>query len=189
MKASAPQLAKQLGEELTAQMKANAIDHRQFAKSLGVPYRTLNFWLSADRNVPAHMLPVFCKHLEKEICAFQGKKQAREAFKALDILEEAAGRVVFDVPHSAELEANDFIVVQRLISEVGEALQSLARTLQDNRVEDHEMPETLKEIDDVITECVRLKRWLHMRCAADKLKYAHETSNSSNEGVIPKRLF
>jgi hypothetical protein len=51
------------------------------------------------------------------------------------------------------------------------------------------MPETLKEIDDVITECVRLKRWLHMRCAADKLKYAHETSNSSNEGVIPKRLF
>lgn len=188
MNALAPQLAKQLGEELTAKMKENAVDHRQFAKALGVPYRTLNFWLSADRNIPAYILPVVCKHLEKEICAFQSKKRAPEAFHALDILEDAVGRQVYDVPHATELEANDFIVIQRLMKEVGEALQSLAGTLADGRVQDHEMPETIKEIDDVITECVRLKRWLHMRCEADRLKYAHEIADAELNQP-PKRLF
>jgi hypothetical protein len=59
-------------------------------------------------------------------------------------------------------------VVRSLIKEVGEALQVLGKTLEDDKVEDHEYPEAIREIDDVIRECAKLKHWLKDRLELDR---------------------
>jgi len=61
----------------------------------------------------------------------------------------------------------DVKAIQGLIKEVGEALESLAETLEDGIVEKHELEKTIPELDDVIRECARLKHWLHYHYRAD----------------------
>ena len=64
----------------------------------------------------------------------------------------------------------DLITVQRLVKEVGQALQSLANTLADHVVEDWEVKETIPKLNDVICDCTRIKHWLRMRSREDMKK-------------------
>jgi|SRR5580658_4885046 hypothetical protein len=141
------------------------IPPRKLAERLGPDYRTLMYWLAGQRKLPAELLPPLCAALEN--------------YELLDVLEREAGRVAFHLPdgaHSPHME--DVLVVQRLVKEVGEALQALADTLEDGIVERHELAKTLPELDDVIRECVRLKHWLERRHRADLLKHAHPVRNA-----------
>jgi hypothetical protein len=68
------------------------------------------------------------------------------------------------------LAIEDIDVVQRLVKEVGEALQELGNTLANGLVEDHEYPRTIAQLNDVVHECARLKQWLKMRWETDRHK-------------------
>lgn len=129
---------------------------KEMAGRLNVSHQTFLRWLrNGEYHMPAEKLPEMCRILDN--------------FELLDALEERAGRVAFAVPDITEsLPADDVIAVQRLVKEVGEALQSLAETLKDHRVEEWEVRKTAPELDDVIRECVRLKYWLKQRSRTDK---------------------
>jgi hypothetical protein len=157
MNANAPTLAKDISAALDAASAKGKEDRRLLAKTLGVQYRTLAYWLSANRHIPAYILPKLCKELRD--------------YRTLDLLEKEAGRLAFTIPLPSEtLATEDMRVVQRLVKEVGEALEHLADTLADRKVEDHELPPAIKELDDVIRECARLKHWLRERNKADNQK-------------------
>jgi hypothetical protein len=130
------------------------ISTRRLADSLGPNYRNFMYWMEGERKFPAELLPQLCTALDD--------------FKLLDALEYQAGRIAFPVPEVSHLKnADDLRAVQRLVKEVGEALESLSMTLEDGIVEKHELDETLPQLDDVIRECVRLKHWLEKRHLAD----------------------
>jgi len=76
--------------------------------------------------------------------------------------------VAFSTVHQSEhTTAGDIHAVQRLVREVGHALDELAKTLDDGIVETHELDRTIPELDDVIRECARLKHWLQHRRDSD----------------------
>lgn len=125
----------------------------KFAEHLGHGYRTLMYWLAGERKFPAELLPSLCIALDN--------------YELLDLLEKEVGRVAYRLPHDTQLQhAEDVRAVQRLVKEVGAALEELANTLEDGVVEKHELEKTLPKLDDVIRECARLKHWL---------KYRHES--------------
>ena len=128
------------------------------AQQLGISYVCLRRWLQNDKyHMNAEKLPHLCRILDD--------------FTLLDHLEKQAGRVAFTAPNlDGPLAVDEVIAVQRLVKEVGEALQSLAETLKDNVVEDWEVEKTIPELDDVIRECVRLKYWLRERSRMDRQK-------------------
>jgi transcriptional regulator with XRE-family HTH domain len=138
--------------------RTSKISLKDVADGLGVSYVMLVRWLENDKyHIHAEKLAHLCKILDD--------------FTLLDVLEEQAGRVAFVVPNIKEpLAANDVIAVQRLVKEVGGALQALAETLEDHIVEDWEVKKTIPELEDVIRECVRLKYWLRERSIADRKK-------------------
>jgi len=115
--------------------------------------------------MPAEKLPDLCRILGN--------------FKLLDALEEQAGRVAFVVPQNEPLASADVIAVQRLVKEVGGALQCLAETLEDHIVEEQEVQKTVPQLEDVIRECVRLQYWLRERCVADRKKIKSPTLGST----------
>jgi len=122
--------------------------------SLGPDYRTFMYWLEGQRKFPAELLPKLCLELGD--------------FELLDVLEHEVGRVAFRVPEITQIHSIDDVrVVQRLVREVGEALNELAKTLEDGIVEKHELDKTVSELNDVIRECAHLKRWLEERHRAD----------------------
>lgn len=129
---------------------------KEMAGMLNVSHQTFLRWLrNGEYHMPAEKLPDVCKILDN--------------FELLDALEEQAGRVAFPKPDIKEpLAADDIIAVQRLVKEVGEALQCLAETLEDHVVEEWEVEKTVPELDDVIRECVRLKYWLWERSRVDR---------------------
>ncbi len=127
---------------------------RSLAEKLGPDYRSLMHWLAGDRWFPAELLPKLCHELKD--------------FTLLDELERQAGRVAYHVPQLEHLpNMDDFKAVQRLVKEVGEALEALAETFEDGIVERHEVDATIPELDDVIRECARLKHWLEARYRSD----------------------
>jgi len=136
--------------------RTSKLGPKEMAGMLNVSHQTFLRWLrNSDYHMPAEKLP--------EVCRILGN------FELLDALEEQAGRVAFVVPEIKEsLAADDVVAVQRLVKEVGGALQSLADTLEDHVVEDREVKKTIPELDDVIRECVRLKYWLRERSRADR---------------------
>src|ERR1700733_9508192 len=86
---------------------------RQFAEKLGPNYRSFMYWLEGDRKFPAELLPALCLALND--------------LELLDVLERQAGRVAFRMPVvSVHLGIDDLKATQRLIREVGEALEVLA---------------------------------------------------------------
>jgi hypothetical protein len=122
----------------------------KFAEKLGPNYRTFMYWLEGERKFPAELLPKLCVELGD--------------YELLDILERQAGRVAFRVPTiSAHHGVDDLKATQRLIKEVGEALEVLAATLEDGIVTEAELKKTIPELDDVIRECAHLKHWLEHR--------------------------
>jgi hypothetical protein len=130
------------------------ISTRSLADKLGTDYRSFMYWLEGERKFPAELVPPLCIALGD--------------YRLLDELETEAGRVAYHVPEVAHLHnAQDVRAIQQLVKEVGGALESLSRTLEDGIVEAHELDETLPELDDVIRECARLKHWLLRRHHAD----------------------
>jgi hypothetical protein len=132
---------------------------RHFAEKLGPNYRSFMYWLEGERKFPAELLPALCLALND--------------FELMDALERQAGRVAFRVPAvTAHLGINDLKATQKLIREVGEALEVLAATLEDGIVTEVELKRTIPELDDVIRECAHLKHWLEQRWRADGMRKA-----------------
>ena len=126
----------------------------KLAEKLGPNYRTFMYWLEGDRKFPAELLPKLCLELSD--------------YELLDILERQAGRVAFRVPSiAAHTNISDLKATQRLIKEVGEALEVLATTLEDGIVTEAELKVTIPKLDDVIRECAHLKHWLEHRWHKD----------------------
>jgi hypothetical protein len=125
----------------------------KIAEKLGPDYRSFMYWLEGQRKFPAELLPKLCLELGD--------------FELLDILERHAGRVAFRVP-SVQSGIGDLRATQKLVKEVGEALEVLAETLEDGVVTDTELRRTIPELDDVIRECAHLKHWLEQRSQVDR---------------------
>ena len=122
----------------------------KIAERLGPDYRSFMYWLEGQRKFPAELLPKLCLELGD--------------FELLDILERHAGRVAFRVPSvQAGTGISDLKATQKLVKEVGEALEVLAETLEDGVVTEAELRRTVPELDDVIRECAHLKHWLEQR--------------------------
>jgi hypothetical protein len=139
---------------VTARTKEMGMSHGDLAKRVGSHYRSFSYWLDGQRKFPADLLAELCVALEN--------------YELLDMLERQVGRVAYPVPKIDKLpKVEDVRTVQRLVKEVGEALESLAETLEDGIVEKHELDKTIPELDDVIRECARLKHWLHEHYRAD----------------------
>ena len=129
---------------------------KDLAVEIGVGYQSLAYYLSARNNVPAFILPAVCKALNN--------------YEPLNLLESKVGRVAYHVPDLSgfNLAKDDLNAVQKLVREVGEALEALGETLRDGIVEEEELERTIPQLHDVIRECVRLEHWLKKRCATDR---------------------
>lgn len=129
-------------------------DKHELASRIGVDYRVLQYWLERDRCIPAEKIPLLCNALSDH--------------RLLDRLEKEAGRVAYRLPPISKIRnMEDALAIQKLVKEVGEALQSLADTLEDGIVKPREYEKTAPELEDVIRECARLKHWLEERSRAD----------------------
>ena len=118
-------------------------DIRLLAQQLGTNYRSLMYWLRGERQLPADLLPRMCVLLRN--------------YEALDFLESQAGRVAFKLPEPDITLERELVAVSHLIREVGEALESVAETLADGVVEEHELRTTIPKLEAVIQECASLK--------------------------------
>lgn len=137
-----------------ARTKEMRISNDDLARKLESHPRSFSYWLDGQRKFPAGLLAQLCLALDN--CDL------------LDFLEHQVGRVAYSVPKIERLpKMEDVRAVQGLVREVSEALESLAQTLEDGIVEKHELEKTIPALDDVITECARLKHWLHERHRAD----------------------
>lgn len=121
-------------------------DVRLLAQQLGASYRSLMYWIRGDRHLPAYLLPRICVLLEN--------------YEPLDLLESQAGRVGFKIPEAKPTSQEQFKAVSALIKDVGEALESIANTLEDGVVEEGELTLTIPKLEAVIQECASLKYWL-----------------------------
>jgi len=135
------------------------ISDGELAKQLGLHPRVFSYWLNGDRKFPAELVARLCIALNN--------------YDLLDFFEHQVGRVAYAIPKIDKLpKMEDVKAIQSLVKEVGEALESLAATLEDGIVEKHELEKTVPALDDVIRECARLKHWLHERHRADhSVKY------------------
>src|SRR5438309_3804436 len=114
-------------------------DVRLLAQQLGTNYRSLMYWLRGDRPIPAYLLP--------QICLLLGN------YEPLDILESQAGRVAFKIPDPRQTSEKEFLVISNLMKDVGAALESIANTLADGVVDEHELNNTIPKLEAVIREC------------------------------------
>jgi regulatory protein CII len=143
--------AKTLANVLSQVVEARAeYDTRLLAQQLGTNYRSLMYWLRGDRPIPAELLPKVCTLLKN--------------FDALDVLESQAGRVAFKIPDPQETSEKEFLVISKLMKDVGSALESIANTLADGIVEESELNATVPKLEAVIRECASVKYLLETLC-------------------------
>jgi hypothetical protein len=143
--------AKTLANVLSQVVEARAeYDTRLLAQQLGTNYRSLMYWLRGDRPIPAELLPKVCMLLKN--------------FEALDVLESQAGRVAFKIPDPQESSEKEFLVISKLMKDVGSALESIANTLADGIVEESELNATVPKLEAVIRECASVKYLLETLC-------------------------
>jgi hypothetical protein len=143
--------AKTLANVLSQVVEARAeYDTRLLAQQLGTNYRSLMYWLRGDRPIPAELLPKVCMLLKN--------------FEALDVLESQAGRVAFKIPDPQETSEKEFLVISKLMKDVGSALESIANTLADGIVEESELNATVPKLEAVIRECASMKYLLETLC-------------------------
>ena len=143
--------AKTLANVLSQVVEAKAeYDTRLLAQQLGTNYRSLMYWLRGDRPIPAELLPKVCMLLKN--------------FEALDVLESQAGRVAFKIPDPQETSEKEFLVISKLMKDVGSALESIANTLADGIVEESELNATVPKLEAVIRECASVKYLLESLC-------------------------
>ena len=143
--------AKTLANVLSQVVEARAeYDTRLLAQQLGTNYRSLMYWLRGDRPIPAELLPKVCMLLKN--------------FEALDVLESQAGRVAFKILDPQETSEKEFLVISKLMKDVGSALESIANTLADGIVEESELNATVPKLEAVIRECASVKYLLETLC-------------------------
>jgi hypothetical protein len=136
--------AKTLPAVLSQVVEARAeYDTRLLAQQLGTNYRSLMYWLRGDRPIPADLLPRLCVLLKN--------------FEPLDVLESQAGRVAFKIPDPQQTTEKEFLVIANLMKDVGAALESIANTLADGVVDEHELNTTIPKLEAVIRECASVK--------------------------------
>ena len=136
--------AKTLPAVLSQMVEARAeYDTRLLAQQLGTNYRSLMYWLRGDRPIPAELLPRICVLLKD--------------FEPLDVLESQAGRVAFKIPDPQQATEKEFLVISHLMKDVGAALESIANTLADGVVDEHELNTTIPKLEAVIRECASVK--------------------------------
>jgi len=149
--------AKTLPAVLSQIVEAKAeYDTRLLAQQLGTNYRSLMYWLRGDRPIPAELLPQICVLLKN--------------FEALDVLESQAGRVAFKIPDPRQTTEREFLVISKLMKDVGVALESIANTLADGVVDEHELNNTIPKLETVIRECASVKYLLETMCKNRKRK-------------------
>ena len=149
--------AKTLPAVLSQIVEAKAeYDTRLLAQQLGTNYRSLMYWLRGDRPIPAELLPQICVLLKN--------------FEALDVLESQAGRVAFKIPDPQQTTEREFLVISKLMKDVGVALESIANTLADGVVDEHELNNTIPKLETVIRECASVKYLLETMCKNRKRK-------------------
>jgi hypothetical protein len=149
--------AKTLANVLSQVVEARAeYDTRLLAQQLGTNYRSLMYWLRGDRPIPAELLPKVCMLLKN--------------FEALDVLESQAGRVAFKIPDPQETSGKEFLVISKLMKDVGSALESIANTLADGIVEESELNATVPKLEAVIRECASVKYLLETLCKEGRRK-------------------
>jgi hypothetical protein len=149
--------AKTLANVLSQVVEARAeYDTRLLAQQLGTNYRSLMYWLRGDRPIPAELLPKVCMLLKN--------------FEALDVLESQAGRVAFKIPDPQETSEKEFLVISKLMKDVGSALESIANTLADGIVEESELNATVPKLEAVIRECASVKYLLETLCKEGRRK-------------------
>ena len=143
--------AKTLPAVLSQIVEAKAeYDTRLLAQQLGTNYRSLMYWLRGDRPIPADLVPRICVLLKN--------------FEPLDVLESQAGRVAFKIPDPQQTTEKDFMVISKLMKDVGSALESIATTLADGIVEENELNATIPKLEAVIQECALVKYLLESLC-------------------------
>jgi hypothetical protein len=143
--------AKTLANVLSQVVEARAeYDTRLLAQQLGTNYRSLMYWLRGDRPIPAELLPKVGMILKN--------------FEALDVLESQAWRVSFKIPDPLETSEKEFLVISKLMKDVGSALESIANTLADGIVEESELNATVPKLEAVIRECASVKYLLETLC-------------------------
>ena len=136
--------AKTLSVVLSQVVEGEAqFDTRLLAQQLGTNYRSLMYWLRGDRPIPADLLPRICVLLKN--------------FEPLDVLESQAGRVAFKIPDPQQTTDKEFLVIANLMKDVGIALESIATTLADGVVDEHELNRTIPKLEAVIQECASVK--------------------------------
>jgi len=139
-----PVAGKTLPAVLSQMVEARAeYDTRLLAQQLGTNYRSLMYWLRGDRPIPAELLPRICVLLKD--------------FEPLDVLESQAGRVAFKIPDPQQTTEKEFLVISHLMKDVGAALESIANTLADGVVDEHELNTTIPKLEAVIRECASVK--------------------------------
>jgi len=89
------------------------------------------------------------------------------------------------VPSAATLSTTgDVKATQKLIKEVGEALESLANTLEDGIVTASELKKTIPELDDMFRECAHPKHWLEQRWRMDGRRRDSRQSTPESERAV-----
>jgi len=88
----------------------------------------------------------------------------------LDVLESQAGRVAFKIPDPQETSEKEFLVISKLMKDVGSALESIANTLADGIVEESELNATVPKLEAVIRECASVKYLLETLCKEGRRK-------------------
>ena len=83
-------------------------------------------------------------------------------YEPLDILESQAGRVAFKIPDPRQTSEKEFLVISNLMKDMGAALESIANTLADGIVEEHELRNTIPKLEAVIQECASVKYLLEI---------------------------
>jgi hypothetical protein len=136
-------------------LKIRGIGPNELLAKIGMPpsqanYRKYRRWFEGPDRFPAERVGPICKALEN--------------YELLDIVEEQAGRVGAFVPHFVEdAKMEDVLVIHRFVRAVGGALNKLGETLENSVIDDNHLEPTLKEMNNVIAECVRLRQLLRKR--------------------------
>jgi hypothetical protein len=132
---------------------------KAIARRLGVRPGTFEHYLQTgegNRHCPARIIPDLCLLLDD--------------YELLDALEAAAGRIAFRPGTFEHLDPANIGATYGLLKEFSDAVSRLSETLRDGVVEKRELQQTVKELDDVIRESVKLKHWLEERQRSDAAK-------------------
>lgn len=150
-------------DEVLSQIKIAVLSYkmRNMANAIGKQYQTLSNELDHRENFKLGAITLFqILEITQEMDA---PVQSREAgIKVLDMIEDSLGRVAFQIPIPVK---GDMLPVMAMVGamskEFGESIQDMAAALADGHITRKEAQKCMKEIWDVVKECVKL--WAYLR--------------------------